>query len=167
MNQLAGFYLGSHHDHKGRTLAEILKQDDFWFEHTHDFIQWVFPLNELSRASLHAPLVDGATRHAFLTDPLFASHMRMCVARMVRFLGLKFDGQSLSKAANWDERKKDWFTEHTHNSLRITRMLKSMAFLGLKGDAANLQAGFERLCGEEPECGITTESRQFWSTAVR
>ena len=61
MNQLLAFYLGTGTDHRGRTLAEILRQDDLWFEITHDFIQWLFPLNELSRASLHAPLVDGAT----------------------------------------------------------------------------------------------------------
>lgn len=167
MNQLLGFYLGSHPDHRGRMLAEIVQQDDFWLEQTHDFIQWLFPTNELSRASLHAPLVDARTRHAFMTDDLLRQHMRVALARMMRFLGLRFDGQHLTKAANWRERKPDWFTSHSHNSLRITRILKSMTFLGLVDDAVNLQRGLEGMCEREPDCGITLESRKFWRQAVQ
>lgn len=167
MNQLLGFYLGSHPDHKGRMLSEIVQQDDDWLEQTHDFIQWLFPLNELSRASLHAPLVDARTRHAFLTDDLPKQHMRIALVRMLRFLGLRFDGKALTKGANWDERKQCWFTCHSHNSLRVTRILKSMAFLGLKDEAVNLQAGLEALCQTEPDCGVTDVSRRYWADAVK
>ena len=48
MNQLLSFYYGSHPDHRGRMLAEIVPQDDDWIEQAHDFIQWLFPLNDLS-----------------------------------------------------------------------------------------------------------------------
>ena len=93
MNQLLAFYHGTGTDHRGRTLAEILRQDDLWFEITHDFIQWLFPLNELSRASLHAPLVDGATLHAFQADPLLRDALALVTGpgstgaapRMVRY----------------------------------------------------------------------------------
>lgn len=148
-------------------LAEIVQQDDFWLEQTHDFIQWLFPLNELSRASSHAPLVDGVTIKAFHSDDLLQKHMRLCLVRMLKFLGLRFDGKSLQTAGNWSERKEDWFTVHSHNSLRITRILKSMTLLGLKQDACALHNGLEALCESEPDCAITDESRNLWRLAVR
>ena len=166
MNQLLSFYYGSHPDHRGRMLAEIVQQDDFWLEHTHDFIQWIFPLNELSRASVHAPLVDGATLKAFHSDELLQKHMRVALVRMLKFLGLVFDGKTLTKGPTWNGRKGEWFTAHSHNSLRIARILKSMVLLGRRADAVALHAGLETLCQIEPDCGITDESRTIWKTAV-
>jgi hypothetical protein len=166
MTELLLFYYGSHPDHRGRMLAEIVAQDDFWFEQTHDFIQWIFPLCDLSRASLHAPLVDGPTRRAFHDDALLRNHMRIAVSRMVKFLGLRFDGKTVRCAENWNLRKGEWFTEHGHNSLRITRVLKSMALLGLRDDAVALHTGLEAFCENEPDCGITAESREFWKEAL-
>lgn len=147
-------------------LAEIVQQDDFWLEQTHDYIQWLFPLSDISRASSHAPLVDGPTIKAFLVDDLLRQHMRLCLVRMLKFLGLRFDGRSLEKAANWNERRGEWFTAHSHNSLRITRILKSMALLGLKQDAIALHVGLEKLCDGEPDCGITDQSRKLWAQAT-
>lgn len=167
MNDLLNFYYGSDTDHKGRMLAEMVAQDDFWMEHTHDFIQWMFPLNELSRASLYAPLVDGRTLQAFHSDALLRSNMRVSLVRFLKFLGLTFDGVRLKKAPNWENRKQAWFTEHSHNSLRITRILKSMALLGLREDAARLQTELENLCLAEPDTGITQESRELWCEAIR
>ena len=155
MNQLLSFYYGSHPDHRGRMLAEIVQQDDFWLEQTHDFIQWLFPLNELSRASSHAPIVDSATVKAFHSDELLRKHMRLSLVRMLKFLGLHFDGRTLETATNWSARKGEWFTSHSHNSLRISRILKSMALLGLKQEAMALHTGLESLCQRESDCGIT------------
>jgi len=167
MNQLLSFYYGSHPDHKGRMLAEIVQQDDFWLEQTHDFIQWLFPLSDISRASSHAPIVDSATIKAFHTDELLQKHMRLCLVRMLKFFGLRFNGKTLEKGTSWTERKGDWFTVHSHNSLRITRILKSMSLLGLKQDAIAVHAGLETLCTGEPDCGITDESRDLWRLAVK
>lgn len=166
MNDLLNFYYGSGTDHKGRTLAEMVTQDDYWFEHTHDFIQWMFPLNELSRASLYAPLVDGNTLKAFHADPLLKSNMRVSLVRFLKFLGLAFDGVNLRKTSEWESRKHEWFTEHSHNSLRITRILKSMVLLGLKTDAVQLHLGLRTLCQTESECAVTSESRAIWSEAI-
>ena len=166
MNQLLSFYYGSHPDHKGRMLAEIVQQDDHWLESTHDYIQWLFPLDAISRASSHAPIVDGATIKAFHTDELLQKHMRVCLVRMLKFSGLRFDGQTLQKSIDWHQNKDRWFTVHSHNSLRITRILKSMALLGLKRDAVAIHQGIEMLCTDELDCGITDESRQLWRQAV-
>jgi len=166
VNQLLAFYYGTGADHRGRTLAEILRQDDLWFELTHDFVQWLFPLDQLSRASLHAPLVDRATVLAFHSDDLLRQHLRASVGRMVRFLGLSFDGVSVAAGANWTDRRGEWFDLNTHNSLRITRLLKSMVLLGLAAEAVQLGKGLEALCASNPACGVTAESRAHWRNAI-
>jgi hypothetical protein len=166
MNQLLFFYYGSHPDHRGRMLREILDQDDDWFEGTHDFIQWLFPLEVPSRASLHAPLVDGPTKKVFASDPLLRDHMRAALSRMLRFLGLRFDGTTLTVGPGWANRRTLWFAAHGHNSLRITRILKSMSLLGLKDEARALNAGLQALCDSESDCAIPAESRRFWAEAV-
>ncbi len=166
MSQLLRFYSGSHPDHRGRTLAEILKQDDQWLELTHDYIQWLFPLAEMSRASRHAPLLDRATVDAFKADNQLRSHMRASFVRMLRFFGLQVNRDGISKADNWDDRKREWFTENTHNSLRLTRMMKSLYALGFVWEARTLQATLDALCSTEPDCGIDETSRRYWNDAI-
>ena len=166
MSQLLRFYSGSHPDHRGRTLAEILRQDDQWLELTHDYIQWLFPLADLSRASLNAPLLDKATIQAFEADEQLRSHMRASLVRMLRFFGLQISRAGVSKSANWDDRKSEWFTENTHNSLRLTRMMKSLHALGFTWEARQLQNALELLCSTEADCGVDETSRRFWKDSV-
>jgi len=166
MSQLLRFYFGSHPDHRGRMLAEILQQDDLWLEMTHDYIQWLFPLADLSRASAHAPLLDDATIAAFKSDELLRNHMRAAFVRMLAFYGLKVTREGIAKSRNWESRKAEWFTENTHNSLRLTRILRSLFALGFTWEARTLQAALELLCATESDCGIDTTSRRFWIEAV-
>ena len=147
-------------------LAEVLKQDDDWLEMTHDYIQWLFPLADLSRATLNAPLLDGATIDAFRTDEQLRNHMRASFVRMLQFFGLGISRDGITKASNWDNRKKEWFTTNTHNSLRLTRMLKSLNALGFTWEARTLQCALEGLCTTEPDCGIDATSRRFWKEAI-
>lgn len=166
MSPLLLFYGGTHPDHRGRMLAEILRQDDDWLEATHDVIQWLFPLAEPSRASRHAPLLDAAAVHAFRHDEVLRQHMRAAFVRVLAFFGLAIGRNGIVKAENWPQRKHAWFTCSTHNSLRLTRMLKSLHTLGFDWEARTLQAFLQTLCETEPGCGIDATSRQFWQHAV-
>lgn len=167
MNRLLAFYYGSHPDHRGRTLAEILKQDDFWLEVTHDYIQWLFPLREMSRVNLQAPLADEKTVEAFRSDELLCQHLLASYQRMLAFFGLRRlpDGMVVKSPA-WGERKREWFSHDSHNSLRITRMLRSLALLGLEDEARGFQGALADLCASEPDCKISQTSQAFWREAV-
>jgi hypothetical protein len=46
----------------GRQITEILDQDDWFWENTHDFIQWLFPLNEESKAVMVSLQLGNDTR---------------------------------------------------------------------------------------------------------
>jgi hypothetical protein len=163
---LLAFYLGSHPDHRGRLLGEILRQDDDWLESTHDFIQWLFPLPEASAFSPHAPALDEATRRAFLADELLRQHQRAAYLRMLRFFGLQAGPDGVGPGPNWAVRRGNWFTEDTHNSRRITRMIRSLSLLGQADGARAFEAGLQALCDREAGCGISAEARGYWRRAL-
>lgn len=166
LNRLLAFYYGSHPDSHGRMLAEILKQDDDWFEVCHNYIQWLFPTKEYSRVTPDAPTVDMETIQAFQADDLLRNHLRAALVRILSFYGLRLTAAGIVKGANWDERKSNWFTENTHNSLRITRILKCLTALGLAAEAVALQSALLALCESEPDCGVDKTALQFWRDAV-
>ena len=146
--------------------GEILKQDDYWFEAAHDYIQWLFPTKEFSRATPDAPVLDKATINAFIADDLLRNHLRATLIRILLFYGLRLTPAGVVKGANWEARKSNWFTENTHNSLRITRILKCLNSLGLEVEAKAFQSGLQSLCEAEPDCGIDKIAMQFWRDAV-
>ena len=147
-------------------LAEIVAQDDDWLEITHDYIQWLFPLTEHSRVTPGAPTMLPDDIRVFKEDDLLQGHMLIAFKRMLRFYGLESTGTEIAKGYNWEQRKTNWFTEPTHNNVRITRILKSLALSGLEREAVRLQVALESLCNTEPGCGVPEESRVFWRRAV-
>ena len=166
MNRLLAFYYGSHPDSHGRMLAEMLKQDDHWLEVCHNYIQWLFPTKEFSRVTPDAPILDKATIQAFHDDDLLRNHLRAALIRILSFYGLKLTATGVVKGPNWVERKSNWFTENTHNSLRITRILKCLNSLGLAAEAKAFQSGLQLVCETEPDCGIDKTAMKFWRDAV-
>lgn len=167
MNRLLAFYYGGSPDERGRFLAEIIRQDDFWLEITHDYIQWLFPLREFSKIAPSAPLVDKDVLEAFRQDELLRRHLLACFIRMLNFYGLVRRNGEIQKGPNWAERKDNWFTEGTHNELRITRILKSLSILGLRDEADRLLSCLEKLRSSEPDCGVSDTAYQFWRDAIR
>ena len=156
LNRLLAFYYGIHPDDHGRMLAEVLRQDDDWFEACHNYIQWLFPTREFSRVTPDAPVLDMVTIDAFLSDSLLRQHLRAAFNRILSFYGLAPTASGIVKGLNWDERKSNWFTHNTHNSLRITRILKSLFALGLKADAKAFQSALKYLYETEADRGVAS-----------
>jgi len=162
MTQLLYFYYGGHPDHRGRTLAEILRQDNHWLEYTHDYIQWLFPLETPSLANRNAPLLTRRDIQTFHEDQLLRRHMTASFHRMLNFFGLEWSGDSVEKGENWAMRRREWFDVDTHNSLRISRMIESMYMLSLGQCAGAFASEVLTLCEEESQCGISAKSQGIW-----
>ncbi len=100
-------------DHQGRYLSDIWKFSDLQIATTHDFIQWVFPLDVASGALPDAPVLEPAE-----IDLIHKSSPAT---------------MNLEKSAQWFldylSRSKDWLRESDHHHLRITRMLRSQRLL--------------------------------------
>ena len=100
-------------DFKNRSVREILAKDDDWLESTHDYIQWLFPLDVKSFANRNAPalMIDDILRIS--ESELAQKHIQASVKRMKEF---------------WVTND-HWIRRYNHNHLRLTRVIKSLRLL--------------------------------------
>jgi hypothetical protein len=167
---IIGFYRERGRDHRGRRLAEILHWDDEALESIHDFIQWLFPLDEPSGANRSAPILTPADIAAFRNDPALRHNLRRSLVRMLAFYGLRLvddegGAPTVARSGTWPERSSVWLSPHNHNYLRLTRIMKSLALLGMPGHArAVCDALLEAAGLVEP--GVTgSTTLRYWKSA--
>ena len=110
-------------DHQGRTHAFILEQGDQWLEDTHDYIQWLFPLDELSGSKRASPVLDDEAIILIQSSDKAKQSIRLAASRMRKF---------------W-MRNQHWVTRYNHNHLRITRAIKSLRLLVSDDDADQMK----------------------------
>lgn len=129
---LERFYRGDGTDSEGRRLEDILRWDDQTLEYVHDFIQWLFPLDERSAVNPDAPLVTRVDRDAFAADETLAANLRRAFARMLAFYGFRLNETEglVERDEHWPSRSRVWLRPHNHNYLRQTRIIKSLTLLG-------------------------------------
>jgi len=103
------FLEGAIPDGRGRTLSMIMAFDDQAIESTHDFIQWIFPLDEPSRSHPGAPVLD-----LFEIEEIKSSEVAQ---------------ENLMQSADWYfgflQRHDHWIGQYDHNLLRTTPVIKS------------------------------------------
>ena len=102
----------------------------------------------------------------FHADPLLRQKLLRSFDRMLAFYGLQRTGGNVVKAHDWSQRKSLWFTQPSHNHLRITRILKSLSTLGLVQEASALHRALVELSNSEDGCGIPPSAFSHWAAAV-
>ena len=163
------FYRGDGHDARGRRFEDILTWDDRQLEAVHDYIQWLFPLDEPSRFNWQAPLVTATDREAFRDDPRLRANLRRAFERMLLFYGLRLersgDEVRVARSEAWTVRSQEWLHPGNHNVLRLTRMMKSLTLLGVPELGRALYEGLV----SDPDVteAVTRETLGYWSTAIR
>lgn len=125
-NVLTDFYRGEAGDHKGRHIEEIWAFPHFWLEHTHDYIQWLFPIPEVGRFNGFAPLLTEEDRQVFANDPELRKRQRASLDVMLSFLGLERENEAIIAGPNLNMRDHVWLKAGGHNHLRISRIIRSM-----------------------------------------
>ncbi len=143
------FLRGTGRDGRGRRLADVLAFDDAQIEAVHDFIQWLFPLAEASRAVPGAPVLNTAEAAAIRGDPQAQAGLRAGLERMRHFY------------AGTDH----WLTGLDHNHLRITRIIAATRDLLGPADAAAFHAGImaRTIAAGTP---VNRDSLRYWSAAL-
>ena len=111
--EIVGFLEGKTPDHRGRILAMTLQQTDHQAETTHDYIQWLFPLDEPSRSVMGAPVLNELDIEDIRHSELAQQNLVKSASWFLGFLG----------------RNDHWITRYDHNHLRITRVIKSLRLL--------------------------------------
>jgi len=164
VSRLLDFYHGTGTDTEGRTLADIWAYSDHELEMIHDFIQWLFPLKELSRYNRDAPILSDAEIAEFRADPRLVENLQRSFDVFLAFVGLRYEGGSVAKATDFDE-KADVWQYPNHNWLRVTRILTSTRLLGLEAPS---RAFFEFLKAlrDSGQSAITADTFRYWDQAA-
>lgn len=141
------FLEGAIPDGRGRTLSMIMAFDDQAIESTHDFIQWMFPLDEPSRSHPGAPVLD-----PFEIDEIKRSEVAL---------------ENLVQSADWYfgflQRHDHWIRPYDHNHLRIARVIKSLRLLVSDEVAGRFKAAILDYLGDDIS-KIGERSRGYWSS---
>jgi hypothetical protein len=89
-------------------------------EDSHDYIQWLFPLDEPSAHNSNAPILTKEDIETFRNSRKLQWCILTSVHIFMRFLHFT---------------TRNWVSSFDHNQLRITRMLKCLMLLGLEEHA--------------------------------
>ena len=145
---ITAFLEGTGVDAYDRWLDQILTETDKYWDRTHDFIQWLFPLTEPSRSVRSAPILTNGEIKQIRESETAQANMQRSVLRYKEFLA------GTTK----------WRSGYDHNHLRISRVIKSLRLL-VSDEAAN---GFKYWVagqlGDQID-SIHAESKRYWRLA--
>ncbi|CAL8403093.1 unnamed protein product [Arctogadus glacialis] len=131
------FYLGERaSEPDGFSIGEFHKtwRGDFSrLERVHSFVQWIFPLQEVGMND-EAFVLTKQEIEAFRKDETAKLNLQQSYRLMLDFYGIELSNPetgAVGRASNWPERfeNMNW---HTHNNLRLTRILKCLGTLGFR-----------------------------------
>jgi len=158
MSLIEEFYTLKTTDHRNRKLFDYWGANDEWLEDTHDYIQWMFPLQEASAFNVHAPLLSEEDRYNCLWNESVYDNFCRSFNVMCGFYGFYITYNNTVKL-------KRWVTPQNHNFLRLTRILKSSMLMGAEPQARFLFRKLNDLYKTHHEI-ITSKTVDFWKDAV-
>lgn len=88
---IVSFYMNKQTDSEGPLLHEIWEWDDNELEAEHDYIQWLFPLQEATVHNPNAPIVNDSVIEAFSNEPLLRRNLLQSLILVLRFYGLEIN----------------------------------------------------------------------------
>lgn len=161
MSKITDFYSGTSTDCDGRSLQDIWNKDDEFWEYAHNYIQWLFPLNEVSNFNPDAPILTEEDVALFKSDNKVQLNFIMSFCRFLNFLGLDYEDKKVVETEFFEPIV---FMMANHNWLRITRVLKSLVLVGLDKEAL---AFYETLKMFREERGWASDNAfSYWKGAV-
>jgi hypothetical protein len=167
---LIEFYRGTGRDNMGRTLSDIRNFTFIELEQRHDYIQWLFPTIAMSQSNTNAPLLTPEIIEQFRSDPILQNQLRVSLRVFLAFLGFDIieatdqTTETLIRSANYSDRLENWLT-HTHNFLRITRILSCLRTLGLEPEARLLFGELQNVYSENQN-RIGSRTFEYWQRAA-
>ncbi len=161
---LIRFYRGRAGDHQGRTFDEVLALDDFWLEHTHDVIQWLFPVPEPSTYNLSVPVLTEEDRQWFASDAGLREQQVKALDRLLAFYGLVRTNGRIEAQSDLNPKKHIWLKAAGHNHLRISRIIRSLHYCHQPELAKVAQQAFVSIGAER---GFVRQSSiEYWLKAL-
>jgi hypothetical protein len=168
VSALLAFLRGEGPDGRGRRIAAIWAMSDAELEASHDFIQWLFPLDTPSAAVPGSPVL-GAEEIAVLHgDRMIRANLRRSLDRMLGVYGLAWDSErrAIHLAPHFGGQAIVWLSRGNHNLRRLTRILRSLVLAGERDAAAALFARLEALYRGPYRATIGAETFAHWAAAL-
>ena len=159
------FYSGRCKNLNGVSIEDILKYNRSELEAHHNFIQWLFPIQEVSRYEAGSPLATKEIILAFKSTPDMQRTLVRSLRLMLSHYGLELSESGVvQKGENFEARKGQMLG---HNSDRITRILTSLTVLGKPELARSFYDCLEGLY-REGNMGKAYNSsfEEYWRPAV-
>lgn len=175
--RIVAFLHGSGKDDRGRSIVDVHAFSLEALEDTHDYIQWLFPLREPSRAQPQSPVLDEETARMLSDDLIARAALRKSFDVMLAFYGLALErvpggegaspdfGWRVTRTKDFGRRSRVWLTRGNHNFLRLTRILASLTLLGEPALARALLLALVDIAAEYREV-IGGETLGYWNRAV-
>jgi hypothetical protein len=158
------FYKNSNPTKTGYYFEDILKWNDEKLEKTHDYIQYLFPLPDVSKYNKDAPVLTDNDIILFKYDDQIKKNIIRAFIRICKFFGIVVKSY---KPFGMEWNGKDiWITKNNHNFLRITRILKFLIIMGMEDLAFLL---FLNLCEiyKQKQDIITEKTWEFWKNTIK
>ncbi len=132
---LFNFLEGTGTDDYGRKIEDIWKLSFDEKEYLHNYIQRIFPTDEMSKFDADAEIITKREAAVLAKNKMIIANMKKSYDVMLDFYGLK----------QYEKHKlENWLVKYNHNHLRLTRILKSLRLFGLNKEAKEL---YKKLLG--------------------
>ncbi len=161
MSTLTEFYDGSGVDCDGRKITDIWVEDDDYFEFCHNYVQWLFPLQEPSNFNPDAPLLSEDDIKIFRANPIIQRNLVISFQRFLNFLSLNWTGEVVEPLEPFES---ILFKMPNHNWFRLTRVMKSCRLLGLENEVVALYKCLKKF--HEENGWVSDNSFSYWKEAV-
>lgn len=145
-SKLVDFYRNMQMDPDGRSFSDVLEFDLRKMERDHVYMQWMFPLPELSKAQPLAPVMSAGDLAEFRSSPEILAMAREAYQKFAMFL----------------RQTTVWQHPLDHNHQRITRALRFLTLVGLSAEARAL---YGYVSSREFD-DISERSLWYWAEAL-
>jgi hypothetical protein len=171
--KLIQFYRNEIPTDDGDFINDILYEWDYMkLEASHSYIQWLFPMKEGSMFHPEAPRLTDDEITLFQTDPTLKATIHLALDKMLDFYGMEYAETEPAIVFKFQEPGRHenpqwWMKVFNHNFLRVTRLLKSLRYLGLPKESMAL---FRLLSQYSPPLWhgtvISENTFEFWKDAA-
>ena len=159
------FYAGEFPNTNKLYFNDIVNFDNTRLERSHVFIQWLFPLPQASKAVPGSPVLTDEEIAIFNKSDELKANLYYAFLVMLSFYGLEIN-KKIIKSVDYDTRANVWQYPHSHNYLRITRIIACLAILGLNNYSKMLYDCMIELYNEFPD-DFTPDNKVYWDAAVK
>ena len=171
---LIAFYTGEGFDPHGRTFTSLLAFDDNQLEEEHNFVQYLFPLHQPSSMINDAPVLTPELALLLSSNPIARDRFLAAIRLFRRFLGVTPEDTAIIAPgigipfiepiqALSHQKLSLWLHEGGHNTLRVTRIIRSLRLVGLEAEALSF---YQDVSAEGRRAGLGPRTLSYWRRAA-